>query len=209
MMLTVKLRLTAVSDAQHGGFATGWSPVYWGSIDDLFVNLTMPPTRRRRPRRHPGPVWARRRHHHADLRGADARKATRRDPAPASRLCRMIVTSHRSRAIFSPRPLADTANLVTHYSPATTRRERSTPMPPERANRRQSKSLRASATHLSCSIKHSARATHPQISRRDTRRGTALECPAPGRTQRGRRALSVGRDSAPACRVPKPSPAFR
>ena len=35
-------RLTAVSDAQHGGFATGWSPVYWGSIDDLFVNLTMP-----------------------------------------------------------------------------------------------------------------------------------------------------------------------
>ena len=27
---------------QHGGFATGWSPVYWGSIDDLFVNLTMP-----------------------------------------------------------------------------------------------------------------------------------------------------------------------
>ena len=38
----VKLRLTAVSDAQHGGFATGWSPVYWGSIDDLFVNLTMP-----------------------------------------------------------------------------------------------------------------------------------------------------------------------
>ena len=43
MMLTVKLRLTAVSDAQHGGFATGWSPVYWGSIDDLFVNLTMPP----------------------------------------------------------------------------------------------------------------------------------------------------------------------
>ena len=37
----VKLRLTAVSDAQHGGFATGWSPVYWGSIDDLFVNLTV------------------------------------------------------------------------------------------------------------------------------------------------------------------------
>ena len=41
-MLTVKLRLAAVFDAQHGGFATGWSPVSWGSIDELFVNLTMP-----------------------------------------------------------------------------------------------------------------------------------------------------------------------
>ena len=30
-------------DAQHGGFTTGWSPVSWGSIDELFVNLTMPP----------------------------------------------------------------------------------------------------------------------------------------------------------------------
>ena len=29
----VKLRLTAVSYAQHGGFTTGWSPVSWGSID--------------------------------------------------------------------------------------------------------------------------------------------------------------------------------
>ena len=36
------MRLTAVLDAQHGGFATGWSPVSWGSIDELFVNLTMP-----------------------------------------------------------------------------------------------------------------------------------------------------------------------
>ena len=26
----VKLSLTAVSDAQHGGFATGWGPVSWG-----------------------------------------------------------------------------------------------------------------------------------------------------------------------------------
>ena len=42
MMLTVKLRLKAVSDAQHGGFATGLSPVSWGSIDELFVNLTIP-----------------------------------------------------------------------------------------------------------------------------------------------------------------------
>ena len=42
MMLTVKLRLPAIIDAQHGGFATGWSPVSWGSIDELFVNLTMP-----------------------------------------------------------------------------------------------------------------------------------------------------------------------
>ena len=41
-MLTVKLRLTAVSDPQHGGFTTGWSPVSWGSIDQLFVNLTVP-----------------------------------------------------------------------------------------------------------------------------------------------------------------------
>ena len=46
----VKLRLTAVSDAQHGGFATGWSAVYWGSIDDLFVNLTMPADVQRRER---------------------------------------------------------------------------------------------------------------------------------------------------------------
>ena len=42
-MLTVKLRLPAIIDAQHGGFATGWSPVSWGSIDEFFVNLTMPP----------------------------------------------------------------------------------------------------------------------------------------------------------------------
>ena len=38
----VKLGLTAVFDAQHGGFATGWSPVSWGLIDELSVNLTMP-----------------------------------------------------------------------------------------------------------------------------------------------------------------------
>ena len=38
----VKLKLTAVFDAQHGGFTTGWSPASWGSIDELFVNLTMP-----------------------------------------------------------------------------------------------------------------------------------------------------------------------
>ena len=42
MMLTVKLRLMAVFDSQHGGFATGWSPVSWGSINELFVNLTIP-----------------------------------------------------------------------------------------------------------------------------------------------------------------------
>ena len=41
-MLTVKLKLTAVFDAQHGGFTTGWSPASWGSIDELLVNLTMP-----------------------------------------------------------------------------------------------------------------------------------------------------------------------
>ena len=44
IMLTVKLRLAAVFDAQPGGFATGWSPVSWGSIDELFDNLTMPRT---------------------------------------------------------------------------------------------------------------------------------------------------------------------
>ena len=36
-----KLGLTAVFDAQHGGVATGWSPVSWGLIDELFVNLTV------------------------------------------------------------------------------------------------------------------------------------------------------------------------
>ena len=34
----VKLRLTAVSDPQHGGFTAGSSPVSWGSLDELFVN---------------------------------------------------------------------------------------------------------------------------------------------------------------------------
>ena len=34
--------LTATSDAKYGGFTTGLSPVSWGSIDELFVNLTMP-----------------------------------------------------------------------------------------------------------------------------------------------------------------------
>ena len=54
MMMTgiVKLRLTAVFDAQHGGFATGWSPVSWGLIDELFVNLTMPMADRRMRCRH-------------------------------------------------------------------------------------------------------------------------------------------------------------
>ena len=37
----VKLRLTAVSDPQHDGFTAGSSPVSWGSIDELFVNLTV------------------------------------------------------------------------------------------------------------------------------------------------------------------------
>ena len=41
-MLTVKLRPTAILDAQHGGFTAGSSPVSWGSIDELFVNLTIP-----------------------------------------------------------------------------------------------------------------------------------------------------------------------
>ena len=39
----VKLRLATAFDAHHGGFATGCSPVSWGSIDEPFVNLTMPP----------------------------------------------------------------------------------------------------------------------------------------------------------------------
>ena len=37
----VKLRLTAVSDPQHGGFTAGSSPVSCGSLDKLFVNLTV------------------------------------------------------------------------------------------------------------------------------------------------------------------------
>ena len=37
----VKLRLTAVSDPQHGGFTADSSPVSWGSLDELFVNLTV------------------------------------------------------------------------------------------------------------------------------------------------------------------------
>ena len=44
----VKLKPTAVFDAQHGGFTTGWSPVSWGSIDEFFVNLTIPSERLRR-----------------------------------------------------------------------------------------------------------------------------------------------------------------
>ena len=52
----VKLRLTAAFGAQYGGFATDWSPVSWGSLDELFVNLTMPtclphPTRPPRPKK--------------------------------------------------------------------------------------------------------------------------------------------------------------
>ena len=38
----VKLRLMAAFGARHGGFATGWRPVFWGSLDELFINLTMP-----------------------------------------------------------------------------------------------------------------------------------------------------------------------
>ena len=34
--------LTAVSDPQHGGFTAGSSPVSLGSLDELFVNLTVP-----------------------------------------------------------------------------------------------------------------------------------------------------------------------
>ena len=46
----VKLRLTAASDAQYGGFTTGSGPVSWGSIDSLFANLTIPSTACRAPR---------------------------------------------------------------------------------------------------------------------------------------------------------------
>ena len=42
MMLTVKLRPTAILDAQHGGFTTGSSPVSWGALDELFVSVTVP-----------------------------------------------------------------------------------------------------------------------------------------------------------------------
>ena len=41
----ISVSLTAVFDAQHGGFTTGWSPVSWGSIDELFVNhKVLPPS---------------------------------------------------------------------------------------------------------------------------------------------------------------------
>ena len=51
----VKLKLTAVFDAQHGGFTTGWSPASWGLIDELFVNLTMPAPMRRAVAFHSSP----------------------------------------------------------------------------------------------------------------------------------------------------------
>ena len=38
----VTLKLTDVSDAQQSGVETCWSPVSWGSLDELFVNLTSP-----------------------------------------------------------------------------------------------------------------------------------------------------------------------
>ena len=38
-----KVASERILDAQHGGFTTGWSPASWGSIDELLVNLTMPP----------------------------------------------------------------------------------------------------------------------------------------------------------------------
>ena len=64
----VKLRPTAVFDAQYGGFTTGSSPVSWGSIDELFVNLTVPSrgtTHTVRGRRH------RHRHDARDAGGGD------------------------------------------------------------------------------------------------------------------------------------------
>ena len=58
----VKLRLTAVSDPQHGGFTAGSSPVSCGSIDELFVNLTVPPrARQREPYETASPCLRRRR----------------------------------------------------------------------------------------------------------------------------------------------------
>ena len=39
---SVTLKLTDVSDAQQSGVETCWSPVSWGSIDEIFVNLTSP-----------------------------------------------------------------------------------------------------------------------------------------------------------------------
>ena len=38
---TVKLKLIAVSGAQYSGFTTDSSAVSWGSIDELYVNLTV------------------------------------------------------------------------------------------------------------------------------------------------------------------------
>ena len=39
---SVTLKLTDVSDVQQSGVETCWSPVSWGSIDEIFVNLTSP-----------------------------------------------------------------------------------------------------------------------------------------------------------------------
>ena len=39
---SVTLKLTDVSDAQQSGVETCWSSVSWGSIDEIFVNLTSP-----------------------------------------------------------------------------------------------------------------------------------------------------------------------
>ena len=49
--------LTAAFGAQYGGFATDWSPVSWGSLDELFVNLTMPCADRGSTPPRPGVMW--------------------------------------------------------------------------------------------------------------------------------------------------------
>ena len=57
---------TPAFGAQYGGFATDWSPVSWGSLDELFVNLTIPGgvhTRAARPRAREWPTESVRRCH--------------------------------------------------------------------------------------------------------------------------------------------------
>ena len=93
----VKLGLTAVFDAQHGGVATGWSPVFWGLIDELFVNLTMPVQQaqavpaRRRP--HPASTAAPRTT--SSLRLVRRRTVQKRDRGVDGRSCITLLTESR------------------------------------------------------------------------------------------------------------------
>ena len=120
MMLTVKLRLAAVFDAQHGGFATGWSPVSWGSIDELFVNLTMP-VRRPRGRVSEPSAWSRSsftvlpdrtvgREHWPNSRSVQVHSAATRGFPPSGPCC--VPSRSESRSSKSPCPVPEESETV-------------------------------------------------------------------------------------------------